>query len=322
VTLRLWKFLKPKLAAEQVATVYETLDRGLPKVVAQMENQGIKVDRAELSRLSGMFAQKMAGLEDEAYELAGDKFNIGSPKQIGEILFDKMGLEGGKKTKTGAWKTGVDILETLADEGQALPRVILDWRGYSKLKSTYSDALVNQINADTGRVHTSFSLAATTTGRLSSSDPNLQNIPIRTEEGRKIRDAFVAEKGHVLVAADYSQIELRILAHVAQLDTMKQAFADGVDIHALTASEMFNVPLDEMTSEIRRNAKAINFGIIYGISAFGLAKNIGISRTEAGDYIKTYFEKFPGIKSYMEDTKGRRYYAPRHVTYARGHSAC
>ena len=303
VTLRLWKFLKPKLAAEQVATVYETLDRGLPKVVAQMENQGIKVDRAELSRLSGMFAQKMAGLEDEAYELAGDKFNIGSPKQIGEILFDKMGLEGGKKTKTGAWKTGVDILETLADEGQALPRVILDWRGYSKLKSTYSDALVNQINADTGRVHTSFSLAATTTGRLSSSDPNLQNIPIRTEEGRKIRDAFVAEKGHVLVAADYSQIELRILAHVAQLDTMKQAFADGVDIHALTASEMFNVPLDEMTSEIRRNAKAINFGIIYGISAFGLAKNIGISRTEAGDYIKTYFEKFPGIKSYMEDTK-------------------
>jgi len=227
--------------------------------------------------------------------------------------FDQIALDG-KKTKTGAWKTGVDILETLADEGQALPRVILDWRGYSKLKSTYSDALVNQINADTGRVHTSFSLAATTTGRLSSSDPNLQNIPIRTEEGRKIRDAFVAEKGHVLVAADYSQIELRILAHVAQLDTMKQAFADGVDIHALTASEMFNVPLDEMTSEIRRNAKAINFGIIYGISAFGLAKNIGISRTEAGDYIKTYFEKFPGIKSYMEDTKA--------FSLLKGHECC
>ncbi|WP_416879004.1 DNA polymerase I [Litorimonas sp.] len=303
VTLRLWKFLKPKLAGEQVATVYETMDRGLPAVVAKMENEGVKVDRAELSRLSGMFAQKMAGLEDEAYELAGTKFNLGSPKQIGEILFDEMGLEGGKKTKTGAWKTGVDILEKLADDGETLPRIILDWRGFSKLKSTYSDALVKQINEHTGRVHTSFSIAATTTGRLSSSDPNLQNIPIRTEEGRKIRNAFVAETGHVLVAADYSQIELRLLAHVADLTTMKQAFADGVDIHALTASEMFNVPLDEMTPETRRNAKAINFGIIYGMSAFGLAKNIGISRTEAGEYIKKYFEKFPGIKAYMEDTK-------------------
>lgn len=305
VTLRLWKFLKPKLVKEQVTTVYETMDRHLPTAVAQMENHGIKVDRAELSRLSGMFAQKMAGLEDEAYELAGTKFNMGSPKQIGEILFDQMGLEGGKKTKTGAWQTGVDVLEKLADAGEKLPRTILDWRGYSKLKSTYTDALVGQINADTGRVHTSFSLAATTTGRLSSSDPNLQNIPIRTEEGRKIRDAFVAEAGHVLVAADYSQIELRILAHVAELETMKQAFADGVDIHALTASEMFDVPLDQMTPEVRRNAKAINFGIIYGISAFGLAKNIGISRTEAGDYIKRYFEKFPGIKTYMEDTKAQ-----------------
>jgi len=303
VTLRLWKFLKPKLATENVATAYETLDRPLPAVTAQMENQGIKVDRSELNRLSGLFAQKMAGLEDEAYELAGTKFNIGSPKQIGEILFDNMGLEGGKKTKTGAWQTGVDVLEKLADGGEALPRIVLDWRQYSKLKSTYTDALVAQINPDTGRVHTSYSLAATTTGRLSSSDPNLQNIPIRTEMGRKIRDAFVAETGHVLVAADYSQIELRLLAHIADLKTMKQAFADGVDIHALTASEMFGVPLDEMTPEVRRNAKAINFGIIYGISAFGLAKNIGISRTEASDYIKTYFEKFPGIKAYMEEAK-------------------
>ena len=227
-----------------------------------MENEGIKVDRAELNRLSGLFAQKMAQLEDEAYALAGTKFNIGSPKQIGEILFDTMGLEGGKKTKTGAWKTGVDILENLADGGEILPRLILDWRQYSKLKSTYTDALVGQINPDTGRVHTSYSLAATTTGRLSSSDPNLQNIPIRTEMGRKIRDAFVAEKGHVLVAADYSQIELRLLAHIADLKTMKRAFADGVDIHALTASEMFGVPLSEMTPEVRRNAKAINFGII------------------------------------------------------------
>ena len=303
VTLRLWKFLKPKLATENVATAYETLDRPLPAVTAQMENQGIKVDRSELNRLSGLFAQKMAGLEDEAYELAGTKFNIGSPKQIGEILFDNMGLEGGKKTKTGAWQTGVDVLEKLADSGEALPRIVLDWRQYSKLKSTYTDALVAQINPDTGRVHTSYSLAATTTGRLSSSDPNLQNIPIRTEMGRKIRDAFVAETGHVLVAADYSQIELRLLAHIADLKTMKQAFADGVDIHALTASEMFGVPLGEMTPEVRRNAKAINFGIIYGISAFGLAKNIGISRTEASDYIKTYFEKFPGIKAYMEEAK-------------------
>ena len=303
VTLRLWKFLKPKLVAEQVTTVYETLERPLPAVIAKMENQGIKVDRAELARLSGMFAQKMAGLEAEAYELAGTQFNLGSPKQLGEILFDQMGLEGGKKTKTGAWQTGAGVLEDLAAKGEKLPQTILDWRGYSKLKSTYSDALVQQINERTGRVHTSFSLAATTTGRLSSSDPNLQNIPIRTEEGRKIRDAFIAETGHVLVAADYSQIELRLLAHVADLPTMKQAFADGVDIHALTASEMFGVSLADMDAATRRRAKAINFGIIYGISAFGLANNLGISRTEASEYIKSYFQKFPGIKAYMDAAK-------------------
>jgi len=303
VTLRLWKFLKPKLVAEQVTTVYETLERPLPSVIASMENHGIKVDRAELARLSSMFAQKMAGLEAEAYELAGTQFNVGSPKQLGEILFDQMELEGGKKTKTGAWQTGAGVLEDLAAKGEKLPQTILDWRHFAKLKSTYTDALVQQINARTGRVHTSFSLAATTTGRLSSSDPNLQNIPIRTEDGRKIRDAFVAETGHVLVAADYSQIELRLLAHVADLPTMKQAFADGVDIHALTASEMFGVPLDEMTPEVRRQAKAINFGIIYGISAFGLANNLNISRTEASDYIKSYFEKFPGIKAYMDAAK-------------------
>ena len=303
VTLRLWKFLKPKLVAEQVTTVYETLERPLPAVIATMENQGIKVDRAELARLSGMFAQKMAGLEAEAYELAGAQFNLGSPKQLGEILFDQMGLEGGKKTKTGAWQTGAGVLEGLAEKGEKLPQTILDWRSYSKLKSTYTDALVQQINERTGRVHTSFSLAATTTGRLSSSDPNLQNIPIRTEEGRKIRDAFIAETGHVLVAADYSQIELRLLAHVADLPTMKQAFADGVDIHALTASEMFGVSLEDMDAATRRRAKAINFGIIYGISAFGLANNLGISRTEASEYIKSYFQKFPGIKAYMDAAK-------------------
>ena len=303
VTLRLWKFLKPKLTREQVVTVYETLERPLPTVIAKMENHGIKVDRADLARLSSDFAQKMAGLEAEAYDLAGTQFNLGSPKQLGEILFDQMGLEGGKKTKTGAWQTGAGVLEDLAAAGEKLPQTILDWRHYAKLKSTYTDALVTQINPNTGRVHTSFSLASTTTGRLSSSDPNLQNIPIRTEEGRKIRDAFVPEDGHVLVAADYSQIELRLLAHVADLKTMKQAFADGVDIHALTASEMFNVSLDDMDPATRRRAKAINFGIIYGISAFGLANNLGISRTEASAYIKSYFEKFPGIKAYMDAAK-------------------
>ena len=303
VTLRLWKFLKPKLTREQVVTVYETLERPLPTVIAKMENHGIKVDRADLARLSSDFAQKMAGLEAEAYDLAGTHFNLGSPKQLGEILFDQMGLEGGKKTKTGAWQTGAGVLEDLAASGEKLPQTILDWRHYAKLKSTYTDALVTQINPNTGRVHTSFSLASTTTGRLSSSDPNLQNIPIRTEEGRKIRDAFVPEDGHVLVAADYSQIELRLLAHVADLKTMKQAFADGVDIHALTASEMFNVSLDDMDPATRRRAKAINFGIIYGISAFGLANNLGISRTEASAYIKSYFEKFPGIKAYMDAAK-------------------
>lgn len=302
VTLRLWNILKPRLANEQVATVYETLERGMASVLADMENQGIKVDRAVLSRLTSDFSQKMAQLEDEAYELAGKKFNLGSPKQLGEILFDDLGLQGGKKTKTGAWQTGAGILEALASE-HALPKTVLDWRHYAKLKSTYTEALVAQINPDTGRVHTSFSLAATTTGRLSSSDPNLQNIPIRTEDGRKIRDAFVAEAGHVLVAADYSQIELRILAHVADLTTMKQAFADGVDIHALTASEMFGVPIEGMDPSVRRNAKAINFGIIYGISAFGLANNLGIGRGEAKDYIDNYFVKFPGIKAYMEEAK-------------------
>ena len=303
VTLRLWKYLKPKLGQNQVATVYETLERGLPRIVANMENEGIKVDKAVLARLSSDFSQKMAGLEAEAHELAGSPFNLGSPKQLGEILFDQMELKGGKKTKTGAWQTGAGVLDDLAASGEKLPQVILDWRHYAKLKSTYTDALVSQVNARTGRVHTSYSLAATTTGRFSSSDPNLQNIPIRTEEGRKIRDAFIAEPGHMLVAADYSQIELRILADVADLPTMKQAFADRVDIHALTASEMFGEAIEGMDPMIRRKAKAINFGIIYGISAFGLANNLNISRTEAAEYIKSYFEKFPGIKKYMEAAK-------------------
>lgn len=302
VTLRLWKYLKPELAKKQVATVYETLERPMPTVLAAMENAGIKVDKAVLARLSADFEQKKCALEAEAHKLAGRPFNLASPKQLGEILFDDLDLPGGKKTKTGAWQTGAGVLEKLQDK-HALPKLVLDWRHYAKLKSTYTDTLPKEINPRTGRVHTSYSLASTTTGRLSSSDPNLQNIPIRTEDGRKIRTAFIAEPGHVLVAADYSQVELRVLAHMADLPAMKQAFADGVDIHAMTASEMFGVPIEGMDSATRRRAKAINFGIIYGISAFGLANNLGISRTEAKEYIDAYFEKFPGIKAYMEAAK-------------------
>ncbi|MEO0851690.1 MAG: DNA polymerase, partial [Pseudomonadota bacterium] len=229
-------------------------------------------------------------------------FNLGSPKQISEILFGKLGLPGGKKTAKGAWSTKADVLEQLAADGHDLPRAIMDWRSLSKLKSTYTDSLPENIHPETGRIHTSYSLAATTTGRLSSNDPNLQNIPIRTEDGRKIRTAFIAEKGNVLISADYSQIELRLLAHIADLESMKQAFADGVDIHALTASEMFGDPIEGMDPMVRRRAKAINFGIIYGISAFGLANQLGIARGDAKDYIDSYFEKFPGIKAYMSDT--------------------
>lgn len=303
ITLRLYELLKPGLAGKGLATVYETLERPMPAVLARMELNGIKVDVAQLSRLSSEFAQRMAQAEEEAFEAAGTRFNLGSPKQIGDIIFGDMGLPGGKKTKTGAWSTDASVLEELANEGHALPRALLTWRQFAKLKSTYSDALKAAINPDTGRVHTSFSLAATTTGRLSSSDPNLQNIPIRTEEGRLIREAFVAEKGHVLVAADYSQIELRLLAHIAGVDALKDAFRAGHDIHAMTASEMFGVPLDQMDPMTRRKAKAINFGIIYGISAFGLANNLGIKREEAKAYIDAYFQKFPGIATYMEAMK-------------------
>ena len=301
ITLRLWQYLKPRLHLNRVTAVYESLERPLVPVLAEMEMQGIKVDRDVLSRMSNGFAQKMAGLEAEIHEMAGRSFNVGSPKQLGEVLFDEMGLPGGKKGKTGAYATGVDVLEDLATEHE-LPGRVLDWRQLSKLKSTYTDALQDHIHPDTGRVHTSYSIAGASTGRLASTDPNLQNIPIRTEEGRKIREAFVAETGKTLVALDYSQIELRILAHVADIPTLKQAFADGIDIHALTASQMFDVPLDQMTSEIRRKAKAINFGVIYGISGFGLARNLRIPRAEAQAFIDTYFTRFPGIRTYMDDT--------------------
>nr|WP_321249854.1 DNA polymerase I [uncultured Ruegeria sp.] len=301
ITLRLWKLFKPQLHQVQVTTVYETLERPLVPVLAEMEMHGIKVDRDVLSRMSNAFAQKMAGLEADIHELAGENFNVGSPAQLGEILFDKMGLEGGKKGKTGKYSTGADILEDLATEHE-LPRRVLDWRQLSKLKSTYTDALQTHINPDTGRVHTSYSITGANTGRLASTDPNLQNIPVRTEEGRRIREAFIAEPGNVMVSLDYSQIELRILAHIADIPALKQAFSDGLDIHAMTASEMFDVPLDEMTPDIRRQAKAINFGVIYGISGFGLARNLRIPRAEAQGFIDRYFERFPGIRKYMDDT--------------------
>ncbi|HEU5017975.1 MAG TPA: DNA polymerase I [Pseudolabrys sp.] len=302
VTLRLWYALKPRLAAEHVTTVYETLERPMPAVLARMERRGISIDRQVLSRLSGDFAQEQARLEDEIKALAGERLNPGSPKQIGDILFGKLGLPGGTKTKTGQWSTGARTLEDLAEQHE-LPRKILDWRQVSKLRSTYTEALPNFVNASTQRVHTSYALAATSTGRLSSSDPNLQNIPIRTEDGRKIRRAFIAAAGMRLVSADYSQIELRLLSEVADVPTLRKAFRDGVDIHAMTASEMFGVPVKDMLAEVRRRAKAINFGIIYGISAFGLAAQLGIERDEAGAYIRKYFERFPGIRAYMDETK-------------------
>jgi len=303
VTLRLWRVLKPRLAAEGLVSVYERLERPLAPVLARMEERGISVDRQILSRLSGDLAQGAAALEDEIYKLAGERFTIGSPKQLGDILFGKMGLPGGSKTRTGQWSTTARELEDLAAEGHELPRRIVDWRQLTKLKSTYTDALPGFIHPQTKRVHTSYALASTTTGRLSSSDPNLQNIPVRTAEGRKIRTAFVAGPGNLLISADYSQIELRVLAHVADIPQLRQAFADGIDIHAMTASEMFGVPVEGMPGEVRRRAKAINFGIIYGISAFGLANQLSIPREEAGSYIRKYFERFPGIRDYMEATK-------------------
>jgi DNA polymerase-1 len=309
MTLRLWHVLKPRLTAERVNTVYETLERPLIPVLARMEGRGISIDRQELSRLSNDFGKRAMALEEDIRELAGEPLNPGSPKQLGDILFGKFGLPGGTKTKTGAWATGARALEDLAEQGHALPRKILDWRQVAKLRSTYTDALPTYVNATTHRVHTCYSLAATTTGRLSSSEPNLQNIPVRTEEGRKIRRAFVAAPGMKLVSADYSQIELRLLAEVANVPALRQAFRDGLDIHAMTASEMFGVPVKDMPGEVRRRAKAINFGIIYGISAFGLANQLGIAREEAGTYIKKYFERFPGIRDYMEETKA---YAKQH----------
>ncbi|MDB6176543.1 DNA polymerase I [Paracoccus sp. Z330] len=302
VTLRLWQHFAPRLSAQKVTTVYETLERPMVPVLADMEMAGIRVAGETLKRMSNAFAQKMAQLEDEIHEFAGEKFNVGSPKQLGEILFDKMGLPGGKQGKTGAYSTSADVLEDLAAEGTDLAARVLDWRQVSKLKSTYTDALQTYVNAETGRVHTSYSIAGAQTGRLASTEPNLQNIPVRSEEGRRIREAFVATEGHRLVSLDYSQIELRILAHVADIPALKQAFSEGVDIHAMTASQMFGVPVEGMDPMIRRQAKAINFGVIYGISGFGLSRNLRIPRAEAQAFINTYFERFPEIRAYMDKT--------------------
>ncbi|MGE5441667.1 MAG: DNA polymerase I, partial [Bacteroidota bacterium] len=300
ITLRLHRALKPKLLTDRLVSVYEMLERPLISVLAAMERHGIIVDAARLRRLSAEFADKLETLEAEIFRIAGRRFNIGSPKQLGEVLFDELGLGAGKKGKTGAYGTGADVLETLAAEGHTLPQQVLDWRQVAKLKSTYADALVGEIDPRTGRVHTSFQQAVASTGRLSSADPNLQNIPVRTDEGRKIRRAFVAEDGWVLLSADYSQIELRLLAHVADIPALRDAFRDGRDIHAITASQVFGVPIDGMDPLVRRKAKAINFGIIYGISPFGLARQLGIARGEAAAYIAAYFERYPGIRDYME----------------------
>jgi DNA polymerase-1 len=301
VTLRLWQTLKPRLLQEKLVTVYETIERPLVPILAAMEREGILVDPAVLKEMSDDFAKRLADLEREIHDQAGRSFNVGSPKQLGEVLFDELGLTGGKKTKAGAYSTNSEVLEPLRDAHPIVAKV-LDWRMLSKLKSTYTDALTEDIHPRTKRVHTSYMMTGAQTGRLSSTDPNLQNIPIRTEEGRKIRKAFVAPKGSVLISLDYSQIELRLVAHVAGIEPLIQAFRDGQDIHAATASEVFGVPLSEMTGEIRRKAKAINFGIIYGISAFGLANQIGVARGEAQQFIDRYFERFPGIRDYMDKT--------------------
>ncbi|MGZ5926491.1 MAG: DNA polymerase I, partial [Rhizomicrobium sp.] len=303
VTLRLHMLLKPKLGEMGKRGVYETLERPLVMVLADMEHAGITIDPEMLRRLSNDFGKKQGGLEIEIHKLAGENFNIGSPKQLGDILFGKMGLEGGRKTKTGAWSTDVDALEEVAAQGHEIAKKVLDWRGLAKLRGTYTDALPGYINPKTGRVHTSYAMASTSTGRLASTDPNLQNIPIRTEEGRCIRQAFIAAKGTKLISADYSQIELRLLAHIADIPQLKKAFADNLDIHAMTASEIFGVPVKDMPPEVRRRAKAINFGIVYGISGFGLANQLGIAQSEASDYIKKYFARFPGIRTYMDRAK-------------------
>ncbi len=302
-TMRLYNLLKPRLAEEQMMTIYQRVDRPLAEVIARMEHKGIKIDPIMLRNMSTDFGQKLDVLERKIHEQAEQSFNIASPKQLGEVLFDAMGIPSGKKSKTGAWSTAQSVLEPLAQQGHKIVQDVLEWRGLAKLKSTYTDALQNQIGILSGRVHTSFSMAATSTGRLASSDPNIQNIPIRTEEGRKIREAFIAEKGYKIASIDYSQVELRLAAELAGIESLKQAFRDGVDIHTHTASQVFDTPIDEVSNDLRRKAKAINFGIIYGISGWGLAKQIGADAVDANAYIKQYMARFPELEIYMESQK-------------------
>jgi len=303
MTLRLWKRFKSSMVKDKQVKIYEIIEKPLAQVIMNMEKHGISIDVNKLNELSGNFEEKLKNLEKTCYKLIGEEVNLGSPKQVGEILFDKLALPGGKKTSTGSWSTNAEVLENLANEGYDFPKILLEWRALSKLKTTYTDTLPTFLNIKTNRIHSSFAMATTSTGRLASSDPNLQNIPIRSDDGRMIRKAFVPEKGNILISSDYSQIELRLIAHIADEKNLINAFLDEIDIHSSTASEVFNIPLNDMTPNIRRNAKAINFGIIYGISAFGLAKQLNISRTEASDFIRAYFKKYPSIKDYMDETK-------------------
>lgn len=303
VTYQLYSLLKPRLLTEQQCTLYETLERPLIPILVDMEYRGIKVDPLVLKKLSHDFGKRLEDIEKQIQDQSGENFNVASPKQLGDVLFEKLKLPGGKKGKTGAYGTAADVLESLSEQGFSIANTLLEWRQLSKLKSTYTDALTRQINPKTGRVHTSYAMAITSTGRLASSDPNLQNIPIRTEEGKKIRSAFLASPGMKLLSVDYSQIELRLLAHMANLPELQQAFKENKDIHIETAAQVFGIPLDQVTAELRQRAKAINFGIIYGISPFGLAVQLGISRENASQYIQTYFKCYPGIQAYMERMK-------------------
>ena len=303
MTLRLWKRFKSSIVQDKQVKIYEIIEKPLAQVIMNMEKHGISIDVKKLNELSVNFEEKLKNLEKSCYKLIDEEINLGSPKQVGEILFDKLELPGGKKTSTGSWSTNAEILENLANEGYDFPKALLEWRALSKLKTTYTDTLPTYLNIKTNRIHSSFAMATTSTGRLASSDPNLQNIPIRSDNGRMIRKAFIPEKGNVLISSDYSQIELRLIAHIANERNLINAFLDEIDIHSSTASEVFNIPLNDMTPDIRRNAKAINFGIIYGISAFGLAKQLNISRTEASEFIKAYFKKYPSIRDYMDETK-------------------
>ena len=303
MTLRLWKKIKSSISKNKQVKIYEIIEKPLIKVLLQMEKNGISIDINRLSKLSKTFESKLLELEKLCFNLIDEEVNLGSPKQVGEILFEKLNLPGGKRTSTGSWSTNASTLEDLANQGHEFPKLLLEWRALSKLKTTYTDTLPTYLNDSTKRIHSSFAMATTSTGRLASSDPNLQNIPIRSEDGRMIRRAFIPNDGNVLISSDYSQIELRLIAHIANEENLIKAFHEKIDIHAATASEVFNININEMTPEIRRNAKAINFGIIYGISAFGLAKQLNISRTEASEFIKAYFNKYPSIKDYMDETK-------------------